>query len=74
MGFINLVLNAIKGNTFEPLATVSLKALTFKVLFLVAVTWAKRVSELGSLPVSSSLCVFHKDRVVWQPDLEFMPW
>ena len=38
-----LVLKALVGAPFEPLSTVEAKFLSFKVLFLIAVTSAKRI-------------------------------
>lgn len=49
------------------------KHLTFKTLFLVAVTSARRISELGALSVNPNLCVFHDDKVILRPDPLFVP-
>lgn len=52
---LHLVLNALTRPPFEPLATVPFKILSVKTLFLVAVTSARRVSELGALSVHPDL-------------------
>lgn len=67
-----LVLQALTSDPFEPLAAVSLKFLTLKVAFLLAITSARRVSELGALFVCKDLCVFHSDRVVLRLDPTFL--
>uniref|UniRef100_A0ABM5FV79 Uncharacterized protein n=1 Tax=Pogona vitticeps TaxID=103695 RepID=A0ABM5FV79_9SAUR len=46
---LHLVLQALMRPPFEPLATCDLKMLSFKVLFLVAITSARRASELAHL-------------------------
>lgn len=57
---LNLVLNILTGTPFKPLATVPIRELMYKVLFLVAVTTARRVLELGALSTNTNMCVFHK--------------
>lgn len=58
---LHVVLQGLRGSSFEPLAKVPLKLLTVKTLFLVAITSARRVSEIWALSVNPRLCVFHKD-------------
>ncbi|XP_061471530.1 E3 ubiquitin-protein ligase SMURF2 isoform X1 [Rhineura floridana] len=67
------VLQALQRPPFEPIRTVSLRILSFKVLFLIAITSARRVSELGALSSARHLCVFHKDSVVLKTDPSFRP-
>ncbi|XP_061488048.1 uncharacterized protein LOC133387397 [Rhineura floridana] len=67
------VLQALQRPPFEPIRTVPLRMLSFKVLFLIAVTSARRVSELGALSSARHLCVFHKDSVVLKTDPSFRP-
>lgn len=45
-------------SSFEPLHEVSLRHLSFKVLFLVAITSARCISELAALSIWGDLCVF----------------
>lgn len=58
---------------YEPLREAALSHLTCKVAFLVAITSARRVSELAALSVRSDLCIFHSDRVVLRLDPAFLP-
>lgn len=60
-------------NPFEPLRSASLRFLTFKVAFLVAITSARRISELAALSVRQDLCIFHPDRVVLRLNPSFTP-
>lgn len=70
---LNTVLNALTGGPFEPLPEVGLKWLRMKTIFLVAITLARRVSEIGALSCRPDLCVFHKDKVVLRMDPSFTP-
>ncbi|ETE72882.1 Zinc finger protein, partial [Ophiophagus hannah] len=66
-------LQALTEPPFEPLRLVSLQFLTLKVGFLVAITSARRVSELAALSVRQDLCTFHDNRVVLRLDPTFIP-
>ncbi|XP_034271909.1 uncharacterized protein LOC117674907 [Pantherophis guttatus] len=70
---LNKVLSALTASPFEPLRDVSLRFLSFKVSFLVAITSARRISELAALSSRRDLCVFHQDRVVLRLDPSFIP-
>lgn len=61
------------GPPFEPMNQVDLKWVKLKTIFLVAITSARRVSELGALSSRSDLCEFHRDKVVLRPDPTFRP-
>ena len=67
------MLKAITEKPFEPLATTDIRLLTLKTAFLVAVTTARRASELCALRVDSPYLIFHKDKVTLHPDPSFMP-
>lgn len=67
------VLNALSQCPFEPFLEASLRYLSYKVAFLVAVTSARRISELVALSIRSDLCVFHSNRVVLCLDPTFIP-
>ncbi|XP_034274849.1 uncharacterized protein LOC117666340 [Pantherophis guttatus] len=67
------VLQALTGPPFEPLRGISLKHLSFKVAFLVAVTSARRILEMAALSIRKELCIFHQDRVVLRLDPSFIP-
>ncbi|XP_060549247.1 uncharacterized protein LOC132712297 [Pantherophis guttatus] len=70
---LNKVLKALMSPPFEPLRSVSLRFLSLKVAFLVAITSSRRISELAALSVRSDLCIFHADRVVLRLDPAFVP-
>ncbi|XP_061473466.1 uncharacterized protein LOC133380355 [Rhineura floridana] len=70
---LHKVLSALQRPPFEPLSQVSLRLLSFKVLFLVAITSARRVSELNALSVHKNFCMFHKNRVVLHNVPSFHP-
>ncbi|XP_040179758.1 uncharacterized protein LOC120913681 [Rana temporaria] len=70
---LSLVLQVLTGLPFEPLDKCSLKDLTFKTVFLVAVTTARRVSELEALSIRPPFCVIFPDRVVFKTDPAFLP-
>lgn len=67
------VLQTLIEPPFEPLGSVALKYLPFKVAFLLAVTSARRVSELSALSIRKDLCVFHANTVVLRLDPAFTP-
>lgn len=66
------VLTAVTQSPFEPRATIDLRELTLKTLLLIAVTSARRVSELGVLSVNPNLCIFHRDKVELCPGPSFL--
>ena len=70
---LNLVLSVLQKQPFEPLAHIPLVLLTRKVIFLVAITSARRVSELAALSCKEPYLIFHKDRVVLRPHPAFLP-
>ena len=58
---LSLVLDALCGPPFEPLEDLELRVLTFKTVFLLAITTAKRVSDLHALSVHSECLSFDGD-------------
>ncbi|XP_013923459.1 PREDICTED: dnaJ homolog subfamily C member 13 [Thamnophis sirtalis] len=68
---LTLVLRALTSAPFEPIQSISLRLLTLKTVFLVAITSARRVSELAVLSVRADLCIFHPNRVVLRLDPSF---
>ena len=72
---LSLVLGALSGPPFEPLETVEVKFLTLKTVLLVALTTAKRVSEMQALSVSPDCTIFSGDRtrVTVRPNPAFIP-
>ncbi|XP_058041733.1 uncharacterized protein LOC131199706 [Ahaetulla prasina] len=70
---LNAVLTALTRTPFEPLRESSLRFLSLKVAFLIAITSARRISELSALSVRHDLCKFFNDRVVLRLDSTFLP-
>lgn len=67
------VLQSLISSPFEPLSSCSLQFLSLKVAFLIAITSARRISELAALSVRGDLCTFFEDRVVLRLDPSFIP-
>ena len=70
-----LVLQALSQAPFEPMAGASLSSLSMKTAFLLAVTTAKRVSELHALSISDA-CLRWKasdSGVTLWPNVSFLP-
>lgn len=70
---LSKLLSALTRPPFEPLREVGLRYLSYKVSFLVAITLARRISELAALSTRPDLCIFHTDQVVLRLDLSFIP-
>ena len=70
---LSVVLQALSSKPCKPLATTDLRLLTWKVVFLLAITSAQRASELRALRVDEPYLVFHRDKVVLRPDTTFLP-
>ncbi|KAK2828053.1 hypothetical protein Q5P01_019087 [Channa striata] len=70
-----LVLHALRNPPFEPLSQISLKFLSLKTALLLALTSAKRVSDLCALSVSPSCLTIREDEslAVLRPNPAFMP-
>lgn len=60
---VNLVFSKLMGPPFEPLATGFLLYLPWKVVFLVVITLARRVSEIRALTWEPPYTTFFKDKV-----------
>lgn len=72
---LDVVLSALTLPPFEPLGSVSLKHLSLKVAFLLAITSTKRVSELHALSVSAECFRMGPDKmsVTLRPNPSFLP-
>ncbi|XP_069596830.1 uncharacterized protein [Ranitomeya imitator] len=70
---LNLVLSALTKEPFEPLHSASLKLLSLKTAFLVAITSARRVGDIQALSRLSPYTEFLQDRVVLRPDPAYLP-
>lgn len=70
---LNLVLTFLMGSPFEPLHSFPLRLLSFKTVFLVAVTSARRVSELQALSSKPPFLTLHAERMVLRTRAAFLP-
>ena len=70
---LQTVLNALIRPPFEPISSSSLQLLTCKTAFLVAITSAKRASELSALRCDPPFTQFHPDKVTLYFDVSFLP-
>ncbi|XP_039182925.1 uncharacterized protein LOC120300682 [Crotalus tigris] len=70
---LHQVLQALVAPPFEPIDTCPLKLLSMKVAFLVAVTSARRISELAALSVREDLSILYPDRIILRLDPSFIP-
>lgn len=70
---LHLVLDVLTRPPFEPLATVPLSMLTMKVLFLLAITSAHRVSELSALMSTPPYTVFNVESGILRSHPAFLP-
>lgn len=68
-----LVLRCLTRPPFEPAATIELRLLSWKVLFLVAITSARRVSKLAALDIRPPFLTFLPHSVRLSPKLSFLP-
>ncbi|KAF7253464.1 Exportin-T [Varanus komodoensis] len=69
---LSVVLQALTRSPFEPMATIDLRLASWKTAFLVAVTSARRSSELCALRVDPPFLNFHKEKVVLRLDPSFL--
>lgn len=70
---LQLVLNQLTRQPFEPMATCDLRLLSWKTAFLVVITSARRVSELAALRCVPPYLLFLPHSVRFQPDIRFLP-
>ncbi|CAJ0948803.1 unnamed protein product [Ranitomeya imitator] len=70
---LNLVLNSLTRDPFEPLSQSSLKVLTLKTVFLVAITSARRIGELHALSIQEPYLRVTSDNIILRLDPTFLP-
>lgn len=70
---LSLVLSQLMFLPFEPLATCPLDVLSFKMVFLVAVTSVRRVSEITAFRTDVPFIKFHDSKIVLRPSSKFLP-
>lgn len=69
---LNLVLSVLQNQPFEPIHHIPL-VLLIRTFFLVAISLARRVSELAAFSCKEPYLIVHKDRVVLRPHPSFLP-
>ena len=69
----NIVLTRLMGPPFEPMYSCLLQFLHWKVAFLVAITFLRRVSELHALTLEEPFFQVRPDRLVLRTNPKFMP-
>lgn len=70
---LSLVLSALTKPPFEPVSEVSVKLLTLKAAFLVAITTARRIGEISALVINQPYMQILDDRIILKPDPAFLP-
>lgn len=70
---LNCMLEQLPFPSFEPAAIASLRYLTWKTAFLVAITSARRTSELQDLLCKQPFLILCKNKVTLHTNLTFMP-
>ena len=68
-----LVLDVLQNEPFEPLQNISLRNLTYKTAFLVAIASARRLGELHALDVTPQFASISPNRVVLRTNAKFLP-
>ncbi|XP_072009229.1 uncharacterized protein [Engystomops pustulosus] len=70
---LTLVLNALMKEPFEPIDSSSVKNLTLKTVFLIAITSARRLGELQAISIREPYMKILDDRIVLMSDPNFVP-
>ncbi|XP_072006316.1 uncharacterized protein [Engystomops pustulosus] len=70
---LSLVLNALIKEPFEPISSASVKNLTLKTVFLVAITSARRLGELQAISIKEPYMRVLDDRIILMLDPNFIP-
>ncbi|XP_071975450.1 uncharacterized protein [Engystomops pustulosus] len=70
---LTLVLNALMKEPFEPIDSSSIKNLTLKTVFLIAITSARRLGELQAISIREPYMKILDDRIVLMLDPNFVP-
>lgn len=68
-----LVLEALTKTPFEPALQVSGKLLSLELAFLLAITTARRISDLQALSIKEPFLLILEDRVVLRQDPLYLP-
>ena len=63
----------LKSSPLEPIESIDLRLLTFKAVFLIAITSAKRLDEIHVFDVSPQMSIFTPERVFLRKNANFLP-
>lgn len=69
---LSLVLAALTKSPFEPIENISIKFLTLKAAFLVAITTVRRIGEISALVTNHPYTQILDDRIILKPDPAFL--
>lgn len=70
---LNVVLSGLMKPPFEPIHKAELQFISWKVALLLALTSARRVSEIQAFSVSEPFLQFKSDRVILRTNPKFIP-
>ncbi|XP_073429809.1 uncharacterized protein [Dendrobates tinctorius] len=70
---LNLVLDALTVDPFEPIDTIPFKYLALKMALLVSLTSARRVGDIQALSIDPPFFQEYQDRLVLKPDPAYLP-
>lgn len=70
---VNTVLSALSQDPFEPLDNIPVKILSYKMAFLLAITSARRISEIQAFSALSPYTTILDDKVIIRPIPTFRP-
>ncbi|KAG8579388.1 hypothetical protein GDO81_010859 [Engystomops pustulosus] len=70
---LSLVLNILTEPPFEPLDSANIKILTFKTIFLIAITTARRLGEIQALSRREPFLNILDDKIILKLDPLFLP-
>ena len=70
---LSIMLKAVIREPFEPISEASLRLITLKTVFLIAMTTARSLSELQALSIREPYMQVLEDRVILRTDQSFVP-
>ncbi|XP_069813158.1 uncharacterized protein [Dendropsophus ebraccatus] len=70
---LNIVLSGLTISPFEPMLELPIRLLSWKLAFLLAITSARRVSEIRAFSINPPYMTIRDDRIILSPDPAFLP-
>ncbi|XP_077121295.1 uncharacterized protein LOC143776140 [Ranitomeya variabilis] len=70
---LNLVLQALTDSPFEPIDSIPIKCLSLKTALLVALTSARRISDIQALSIDPPFLLTFQDKLILKPDPSYLP-